>query len=397
MALAEIGATARGGSNRQALTDQDRDGRELFLSWARDAGCSIRLDQIGNLFLHRPGTRDLPPVLTGSHLDTQPTGGRFDGILGVLAGLEVIDTLNDADIQTDHPIEVVVWTNEEGVRFDAAMMGSAVWSGAMPLEEARALVDRAGRSVGDELQRLGYGGSEPARPFPVAAAFELHIEQGPVLEDAGIAIGVVTGVQHMSRHRIVVEGQECHAGPTPMTLRRDPVMALARFLPAIYAAADAHAPEGRVTVGFLDARPGSGNTVPGRLEVTVDIRHPDKAHYDAMVSSVAASVAHACADLALPVTQTRFWHAPGVTFTDHCIAAVRHAAATTGQEVMELVSGAGHDACNLARVAPTSMIFVPCRGGISHNESEWASPEHCAAGANVLLHAMLELAGPNGG
>jgi N-carbamoyl-L-amino-acid hydrolase len=393
MALGEIGETARGGSNRQALTDEDREGRELFLSWARSAGCTVRTDAIGNLFVRRPGRRDLPPVLTGSHLDTQPTGGKFDGILGVLGGLEVIETLNDADVATDHPIDVVVWTNEEGARFDTAMMGSAVWSGAMSLEDACALEDRAGTSVGRELERLGYRGAEPARAFPVAASFELHIEQGPVLEDAGITIGIVTGVQHMSRHRIVVDGQECHAGPTPMNLRRDPVMALADFLPRLYAVAGDHAPEGRVTIGFMDLRPGSPNTVPGKLEMTLDVRHPRTDHYDTMVRECEAAVEEACAGLGLPVSQRRIWHAPGVDFAPECIDAVRRAVRITGHDARELVSGAGHDSCNVARVAPVSMIFVPCRDGISHNEAEWATPEHCAAGADVLLHAMLERAG----
>lgn len=392
MDIGAIAETAKGGSNRQALTDADREGRELFLSWARDAGCSVRVDAIGNLFVRRPGKQDLPPVLTGSHLDTQPTGGKFDGILGVLGGLEVIESLNDAGIETDRPIDVVVWTNEEGARFEVAMLGSAVWAGTMSLDDARALTDRQGVSVGEELDRLGYAGEVPAEPYPLAAAFELHIEQGPVLEDAGITIGVVTGVQHMSRHRIVVEGQECHAGPTPMNLRKDPVMALARFLPKLYAVAEAHAPEGRVTIGFMDARPGSGNTVPGSVELTVDIRHPDQTHYDAMVEACAAAVDEACRALQLPVTQRRVWHAPGVVFAPECVDAVRQAVATTGHDHLEVVSGAGHDACNVAKVAPTSMIFVPCRDGISHNEAEWATQAHCTAGTDVLLHAVLRAA-----
>lgn len=397
MAIGEIGETARGGSNRQALTDADQQGRELFLGWARDAGCSVRVDAIGNLFVRRPGTRDVPPVLVGSHLDTQPTGGKFDGILGVLGGLEVIDTLNDAGVQTEHPIEIAVWTNEEGARFEVAMLGSAVWCGSLSLEDACALTDRQGISVGEELARLGYRGDEPAQPFPLTASFELHIEQGPVLEDAGITIGIVNGVQHMSRHRIVVTGQECHAGPTPMNLRKDPIMALARFLPEIYAVAEAHAPEGRVTIGFLDARPGSGNTVPGELELTVDIRHPDGDRYDAMVKACTEAVDTACAALNLPVDQRRVWHAPGVVFAPECVDAVREATQATEHDALDLVSGAGHDACNVAKVAPTSMIFIPCRDGISHNEAEWASQSHCTAGTDVLLHAVLKMARPDGG
>lgn len=392
--MGKIGATPRGGCNRQALTDLDQAGRELFLGWARDAGAEIRIDAIGNLFARRPGTRDLPPVLMGSHLDTQPTGGKFDGILGVLGGLEVIETLNYAGVATEHPLEVVVWTNEEGARFDVAMLGSAVWSGALPLADALSLTDRQGDSVAAELLRLGYRDGEPAEAHPIAAAFELHIEQGPVLEDAGMPIGVVTGVQHMSRHRIVVEGRECHAGPTPMALRRDPVMALARFLPRLYRVADDHAPHGRITVGFLDVQPGSPNTVPGSLELTVDIRHPERQHYEAMVAACAGAVAEVCAALDLPVSQQRVWHAPGISFDPACVAAVRAAVDVTGHGSLDMVSGAGHDACNVARVAPVSMIFVPCRDGISHNEEEWASPEHCAAGTDVLLQAVLRMARP---
>jgi N-carbamoyl-L-amino-acid hydrolase len=280
MKMAEIGATPHGGCNRQALTDGDLQGRNLFGGWAAAAGCTVRVDAIGNLFIRRPGRDDsLPVVMTGSHLDTQPTGGKFDGVYGVLAGLEVIESLNDRAIVTRHPIEVAVWCNEEGCRFPAAMMGSAVWSGRMPLASAYALTDRSGRSVRQELERLGVDLSPPISRQPVKAAFEVHIEQGPVLEQRSKAIGVVTGVQHMSRHEVIVIGQEAHAGPTPMDMRKDPIRVLAEVLPAMYATAARHGKDARLTVGIIETSPGSPNTVPGQLRFTVDLRHPDGAQY----------------------------------------------------------------------------------------------------------------------
>lgn len=393
MAMGEIGATPAGGCNRQALTDEDKAGRELFTRWCQDAGCEVRVDAIGNIFARRTGKDDsLPPVITGSHLDTQPTGGKFDGIYGVLAGLEVIETLNDHDVQTQHPIEAVVWTNEEGCRFDTAMMGSAVWAGAMPIEAAYALADRDGNSVEEELCRVGYKGNVAAQAGPIKAAFEAHIEQGPVLEAQRKTIGIVTGVQHMSRHRIVIDGKESHAGPTPMETRADPMMALANFLPKLYSMAEKYAPDARLTFGFIHASPGSSNTVPGQLELTVDIRHPDKAAYDAMIAAYQEHVSNACESLDLPVRMECFWEAPGVAFNSDCVNAVRKAVSATGYNSMEMFSGAGHDACNVAAVVPTSMIFIPCKDGLSHNEAESAEPEHVEAGCNVLLHAMLDRA-----
>ena len=389
-AMAKHGATKAGGCNRQALTDEDKAGRDLFVGWCEQAGMTVSVDEIGNVFANRPGTNEqAAPVITGSHLDTQPSGGRFDGILGVLAGLEVVETLNDAGVETVHPIVVIVWTNEEGCRFPTAMMGSAVWSGKMSLDEAYALTDRAGASVKGELVRIGYLGGERSAPFNVHAAFELHIEQGPVLEAEATEIGVVNGVQHMSRHRVVITGQEAHAGPTPMKGRKDPMMALAEFLPRLYAMAEEHAPDARITFGFIEASPGSNNTVPGRLELTVDIRHPDKAAYDAMISGYQIAVNQACDRLALPVSMECFWEAPGVVFDDRCIDAVRRAVDTLGYSQKSMFSGAGHDACNVADVAPTSMVFVPCEGGLSHNEKEAITLRQAEAGTNVLLHAMV--------
>jgi beta-ureidopropionase / N-carbamoyl-L-amino-acid hydrolase len=394
MDMAVHGQLSNGGCNRQALTDEDCAGREQFMDWCRQIGCDIRIDAIGNIFARREGTEsELPPVLTGSHLDTQPSGGKFDGIYGVLGGLEVLETLHDNDIRTRHPIEVVVWTNEEGCRFDTAMMGSAVWTGAMSLQAAYRLADRNGCTVEQELKRIGHLGPAPATAGAVHAAFELHIEQGPVLEACGETIGVVTGVQHMSRHRVVISGQEAHAGPTPMTLRKDPVMALARILPRLYGMAEEHGPDSRLTFGYLQAEPGSSNTVPGRLEITVDIRHPVAEDYREMLQQFATVVDESCAALDLPVQRECFWEAPGIVFDERCVQAVRQATAAYEYTARELCSGAGHDACNLAAVMPTSMIFVPCEGGLSHNEAENITQEHAEAGANVLLGAMLAVAG----
>jgi len=393
MAMAEIGATEQGGCNRQALTPADFQGRELFARWATAAGCAVRVDAIGNLFARRRGQDEsLPAVMTGSHLDTQPTGGKFDGVYGVLAGLEVIESLNDRSIETRHPLEIAVWCNEEGCRFPAAMMGSAVWSGRMSLADAHALKDREGRSVREELEGAGVDLSAPLVRGPVKAAFEVHIEQGPVLEQRAKRIGVVTGVQHMSRHEVVVTGQEAHAGPTPMDMRRDPVRVLADVLPACYAAAAKRRPDARLTVAMIETRPSSPNTVPGYLRFFLDLRHPDAAHYRSLREEVEGVVEAALERQGLPGHIRCVWQAQGVTFDAKCVAAVREAASSLECEAIEMVSGAGHDSVNVATVAPTSMIFVPCAGGLSHNEAESASPADLETGANVLMHAMLSVA-----
>jgi N-carbamoyl-L-amino-acid hydrolase len=393
MEMGRIGATAQGGCNRQALTDGDLSGRNLFTEWARAAQCQVRVDGIGNLFVRRAGREDgLPVVLTGSHLDTQPTGGKFDGIYGVLAGLEVIESLNDAGVTTTHPIEVAVWCNEEGCRFPMAMMGSAVWSGRLPLETAYSLADRSGRTVRQELERLGIAMGEELSRQTVKAALEVHIEQGPVLEQRAKTIGIVNGVQHMSRHEVIVQGQEAHAGPTPMDMRRDPIRVLADVLPALYAAARQRGPEARVTIGVIETSPGSPNTVPGRLRFTVDVRHPESIQYSALRAEVDGVVRSALQRHGLTGTVQCVWEAPGISFDPGCVDAVRAATIDLGYDSLEMVSGAGHDSCNVAAVVPTAMIFVPCAGGLSHNEAENANPSDLEAGANVLLHAMRTLA-----
>ena len=394
MAMAKIGATAQGGCNRQALTDGDLAARQLLTRWAEAAGCQVRADAVGNLFLRRAGREDgLPVVLTGSHLDTQPTGGKFDGIYGVLAGVEVIESLNDRGITTQHPLEVGVWCNEEGCRFPMAMMGSAVWSGRLPLEVAYALTDREGRSVRQELERLGLATDEPLKRQAVKAALEVHIEQGPVLEQRSKTIGVVTGVQHMSRHEVMVMGQEAHAGPTPMDMRRDPIRVLAEVLPLAYAAARTAGADARLTVGIIETFPGSPNTVPGKLRFTLDVRHPDSRQYALLRAEIERVVRGALANQGLKGDIRCVWEAPGVVFDPVCVDAVRRAGTRLGYAAMDLVSGAGHDSCNVADVVPTAMIFVPCAGGLSHNEAEDALPSDVESGANVLLHAMLSLAG----
>jgi beta-ureidopropionase / N-carbamoyl-L-amino-acid hydrolase len=393
MQMAEIGATPHGGCNRQALTDADMAGRQLLSHWAHSAGCSVRVDAVGNLFVRRPGRDEaLPVVMTGSHLDTQPTGGKFDGVYGVLAGLEVIESLNDHALTTAHPIELSVWCNEEGSRFPMAMMGSAVWSGRLPLDTAHGLTDRAGISVRHELERAGVATGVALSRQAVKASFEVHIEQGPVLEQKAKTIGVVTGVQHMSRHEVVVDGQEAHAGPTPMDMRRDPIRVLADLLPALYAAAEQRGRDARITFGFIETLPGSPNTVPGRLRFTVDVRHPDAQQYSALREEMNRLVHAALQRHALQGQIRCVWEAPGVSFDPHCIAAVRSATAALGFNSLEMVSGAGHDSCNVSAVVPTAMVFVPCAGGLSHNEAESALPQDLEAGANVLLHAMLSMA-----
>ncbi len=392
MTMAEIGATANGGVNRQTLTDEDRRGRDLFRTWCQGAGLALSVDRMGSMFARRRGKDEArPPVMLGSHLDSQPTGGKFDGALGVLGALEVIRTLNDHGVETEAPLEVVNWTNEEGCRFAPAMIASGVFAKVFDLDYGLARADHAGRTIGAELARIGYVGELPVGGRPAAALFELHIEQGPILESEGRRIGIVTGGQGTRWYDAETSGAEAHAGPTPMERRRDPLRAAAALLEQIYQIAHAHAPDGRATVGEFQAYPGSRNTVPGRVRFTVDLRHPDGAVMDAMDRELAAVFENARARHGgrIDCRVEQIWYAPPVAFDPICIDAVRRGAATLGLSAREIVSGAGHDAVYMARVVPTAMIFVPCKDGISHNEAEYASPAACADGANVLLHAVL--------
>lgn len=398
MEMAKIGATPAGGCNRQALTDEDKIGRQLFEKWCTDAGCSIEYDQMGNVFARRAGTdNSLPPVLMGSHLDTQPTGGKYDGVYGVLAGLEVIESLNDNAIQTKHPVEVVAWTNEEGARFSPAMIGSGVFAGEFDLDYGLSRAAKDGVTIGAELERLGYSGSRECKAFPIKAAFEAHIEQGPILEAEKLTVGVVTGVQGMRWYDIELYGDAVHAGPTPMDSRRDPVMALHGILARLYELAGAYAPWGRVTFGDIRFEPGSRNTVPEKITVALDLRHPDEATLSEMDSQMREIVADESQSKNVEGDIRVEWESPAVKFDDDCVEAVATAVDGLGHSSMKMVSGAGHDSVYLSRVAPTSMIFVPCEGGISHNEQEAADKDDLAAGCDVLLNAVIAMAGAEQG
>ena len=394
MELAQIGATPKGGVCRLTLTDLDKQGRDLVLSWAREAGLTVTIDKIGNGFMRRAGRNNaLPPIVTGSHIDTQPTGGKFDGNYGVLAGIEVVRTLNDHGIQTEAPIEVAFWTNEEGSRFVPVMMGSGVFAKAFTLEHAYAARDTEGKSVKDELTRIGYIGTEEPGQHPIGAYFETHIEQGPVLEDNDITIGVVQGVLGIRWFDCTVTGMEAHAGPTPMALRKDALQVSTHLMQEIVAAALRHKPHGRGTVGMVHVHPNSRNVIPGQVRFSIDARNATDALVDTMADEVKAFAAKLSKDSGLPIEIKQVSGYPAQAFHKDCVDAVGRAAAKLGYSNMPTVSGAGHDAVYMAQLAPAGMIFIPCKDGISHNEIEDAKPEHITAGCNVLLHAMLERAG----
>ncbi|SCZ75778.1 N-carbamoyl-L-amino-acid hydrolase [Pseudomonas sp. NFPP18] len=393
MAMAEIGATARGGSCRLALSDEDRAGRELFAHWCTEAGMSLSVDPIGNLFARRPGSDpDAAPVMMGSHLDTQPEGGRFDGVYGVLAGLEVVRTLNDLGIQTRKPLEVAVWTNEEGARFTPAMFGSAVFTGVMALDAALAVRDADGISVAQALQRTGYAGSRPLGAA-VDAYFEAHIEQGPILEDNAKSIGVVSGGQAICWLDVQVEGLAAHAGTTPMPLRKDALYGAAQMILAVEQLAADFAPQGLTTVGELSIAKSSRNTIPGLLSFTVDLRHHQDRQIAAMEQQVEERLQAIAGQRGLKVSISRHWVSPATPFDAECVAAVQQAVDGLGYPQQSIVSGAGHDAILLARYCPTAMVFIPCVGGLSHNEAEDVLPEDVRQGADVLLNAVLARAG----
>jgi N-carbamoyl-L-amino-acid hydrolase len=393
MELAKIGATAKGGVCRLALTDLDRQGRDLVVGWGREAGLEITVDKIGNVFMRRRGRdNSLAPIVTGSHIDTQPTGGKFDGNYGVLAGLEVVRTLNDRGIETLRPIEVAFWTNEEGSRFVPVMMGSGVFAGAFSLETAYAAKDVAGKTVKDELDRIGYIGDETPGEHPIGAYFETHIEQGPVLEDAGVTIGVVKGVLGLRWYDCVVTGMEAHAGPTPMALRKDALQVATKIMQEVVAIALRYPPYGRGTVGFVQVHPNSRNVIPGTVKFSVDLRNVDSERLDAMDRELRAFIAETSKRSGLGITLEQVSHFAPCPFEPSCVEAVAEGAKRFGYSMMDVVSGAGHDAVYMARLAPAGMIFIPCKDGISHNEIEDAKPEHIEAGCNVLLHAMLDRA-----
>ena len=394
MELAQIGATKKGGVCRLTLTDLDKQGRDLVTRWAREAGMSVVIDKIGNGFMRRPGRNNaLPPIMTGSHIDTQPTGGKFDGNYGVLAGLEVVRTLNDHGIETEAPIEVAFWTNEEGSRFVPVMMGSGVFAKAFTLEHAYAAKDLEGKSVKDELQRIGYLGPQEPGDHPIGAYFETHIEQGPVLEDHDITIGVVQGVLGIRWFDCTVTGMEAHAGPTPMALRKDALQVATHLMQEVVASALRHKPHGRGTVGMVQVFPNSRNVIPGRVKFSMDLRNNTDALVDTQVAEVKACAAKLSAETGLKIEIEMVSSYSAIGFHADCIDAVARGAKKLGYSNMPVVSGAGHDAVYMARLTASGMIFIPCKDGISHNEIEDAKPEHITAGCNVLLHAMLERAG----
>lgn len=389
MEMAKIGATAKGGCARLALTDLDREGRDLFVKWCKDAGCTVSVDRMGNIFARRAGKRnDLPPVVTGSHLDTQPTGGKFDGVYGVLAGLEVIRTLNDHGFETEAPVEVSVWTNEEGSRFAPAMVASGVFAGVFTEEYGHSRADLDGKTIGDELKRIGYYGDLPVGGRPFKAFFEAHIEQGPILEAEKKTIGVVQGIQGMRWFEVTLVGRESHAGTTPMARRKDAMLGCARLVDRINAISLGH-PPGVSTVGLVKVGPNSRNTIPGNVFFSVDLRHPFDEELLKMKGELEAATAEVCGALGLEYELKEIWNSPAVHYHKDCIASVRKAAEQAGYSHMDIVSGAGHDAGYINRVAPAGMVFVPCADGISHNEVESATKDDLAAGCNVLLHAMI--------
>ena len=394
MQLAEIGATAKGGVCRLALTDLDWQGRDLVVDWLRGAGATIEIDGAGNVFATRPGRNaGVPAVLTGSHIDTQPSGGKFDGNYGVLAGLEVLRTLNDAGFVTEKPVAVAIWTNEEGSRFVPVMGGSGAFAGVFTIEHLLQQRDVDGIAFGEALDRIGYAGGAPVGGRALDAYFEAHIEQGPVLEREDKIIGVVTGALGQRWYDCIWTGQDAHAGPTPMESRHDALRGASRLVEAVNRIAIRHAPDGRATVGFMQVKPNSRNVIPGRVAMSVDMRHPDDEHLAGMDRELRAASSAIASDLHLECEVRQVDQFPASRFNADCVDAVRAAARGLGYTHREMVSGAGHDAIYVARVAPTAMIFVPCKDGISHNETEDARPEHLEAGANVLLHAVLARAG----
>jgi N-carbamoyl-L-amino-acid hydrolase len=393
MAMAKIGPGVAGGNNRQTLTDEDAAGRALFQDWCRAAGMTMGVDQMGNMFARRDGTDpDAAPVYVGSHLDTQPTGGKYDGVLGVLGGLEVIRTLNDLGIKTRHPIVVVNWTNEEGTRFAPAMLASGVFAGRHTQDWAYARVDAQGKRFGDELERIGWKGAEPVGNRPMKAFFELHIEQGPILEAEGKQIGVVTHGQGLRWIECTITGVESHTGSTPMAMRRNAGRGLARITELVHEIAMSQQPGAVGAIGHVDVYPNSRNIIPGKVVCTVDFRSHLIDKLNAMVEELMARAPGLCAEIGVEFSAQIVGQFDPPAFDPACVGAIRAAAERLGYSHMDIVSGAGHDACWINDVAPTAMVMCPCVGGLSHNEAEEISPDWAAAGTNVLFHAVVDTA-----
>jgi N-carbamoyl-L-amino-acid hydrolase len=394
MEMAKIGPGVAGGNNRQTLTDADAEGRALFQKWCQEAGCDMGLDSMGNMFAIRPGTDpDALPVYMGSHLDTQPTGGKYDGVLGVLGALEVVRSLNDMGIKTRHPIAIANWTNEEGTRFAPAMLSSGVFAGIHTEDWAKSRQDADGKLFGDELRRIGWQGDEPVGQRKMHAMFELHIEQGPILEAEGKDIGVVTHGQGLSWTQVTITGKDSHTGSTPMPLRKNAGLGMAKLLELVDQIAWSHAPHAVGAAGHIDVYPNSRNVIPGKVVFTVDFRSPDLAVIQDMEKRLRQEGQKICDDMGLGVEFEKVGGFDPVAFDEGCVSAVRRAADSLGYAHMNIISGAGHDACWINQVAPTAMIMCPCVDGLSHNEAEEISKDWATAGTDVLLHAVLETAG----
>jgi N-carbamoyl-L-amino-acid hydrolase len=392
--MARIGPGVAGGSNRQTLTDEDAEGRRLFQRWCEEAGLEMGVDEMGTMFAARAGTDpDALPVYVGSHLDTQPTGGRYDGVLGVLGGLEVIRTLNDLDIKTRHPIVVTNWTNEEGTRFAPAMVASGVFAGVYDLDYAYSRIDAKGLRFGDELERIGWKGPEKVGARKIHAFFELHIEQGPILEAEGKDIGVVTHGQGLTWTQLTITGRDAHTGSTPMPMRKNAGLGMARILQMVDEIAWSHAPNAVGAAGHIEVYPNSRNVIPGKVVFTVDLRSPDLAILKDMTVRLREGAQKICDEMGLGLAMEQVGGFDPVAFDEGCVKAIREAAERLGYSHRNIVSGAGHDACWIARVAPTAMVMCPCVGGLSHNEAEEISQAWAAAGADVLFHAVVETAG----
>jgi beta-ureidopropionase / N-carbamoyl-L-amino-acid hydrolase len=388
METATFGGTAKGGIKRLTVSDEDKKVRDWFKAECERLGCIVQVDEVGNMFATRTGRKNILPIAMGSHLDTQPTGGKFDGVLGVLGALEALRTLVDMGYETNAPIMIANWTNEEGSRFSPAMLCSGVYAGVFTPEFAYSREDRAGAKLGDELSRIGYKGTHKAGSIKFSSMFELHIEQGPLLEAEEKMIGVVTGVQGMRWYEVTVTGQESHTGATPMGLRKNALLAAARMISAIDIVGLTHLP-GVASVGLIESRPNSRNVVPGEVFFTVDLRHPDEAVLDKMEATYRDNVLKTAELSGVTFEEKCIWKSPAVKFAPELIDCVRRGTVQAGFSSRDMASGAGHDAAYIARVAPTTMIFVPCLGGISHNEAESTRLEECAAGAQVLLNAVL--------
>ncbi|MEM0935675.1 MAG: Zn-dependent hydrolase [Pseudomonadota bacterium] len=393
MEMSKIGPGIAGGNNRQTVTDADAEGRALFQSWCEAAGCAMGVDRMGTMFARREGTDpDALPVYVGSHLDTQPTGGKYDGVLGVLGGLEIIRSMNDLGIRTKHPIVVTNWTNEEGTRFAPAMLASGVFAGMHDLDWAYAREDADGKTFGAELDRIGWKGEEEVGARDMHAFFELHIEQGPILEAEETEIGVVTHGQGLWWLEVRLIGKESHTGSTPMNMRVNAGLGMARITEAVHRIAMAHQPDAVGAVGQANVYPNSRNVIPGKAVFTIDFRSPDLEKLTAMRARLEKEAAGIAADLGLGIEIEPVGHFDPVTFDEGCVTAVRSAAERLGYSHRDIISGAGHDACWINRVAPTAMVMCPCVDGLSHNEAEEITPEWAEKGANVLFHAVVETA-----